>query len=104
MDWVTLPFTTTPCWTQSVELTLAANREVSNLKMKNMQKISKYQIPGEGGKRKVSSFVLDSLPPKMRDKGVKSKKYKQVHTRIIILSPYIYIMFYRRSPFSWLWR
>ena len=33
---------------------------------------------GEGGKRKVSSFVLDSLPPKIRDKGVKSKKYKQV--------------------------
>ena len=64
----------------------------------------KISIPGEGGKRKVSSFVLDSLPPKMRDKGVKSKKYKQVHTRIIILSPYIYIMFYRRSPFSWLWR
>ena len=37
--------------------------------------------PGEGGKRKVSNFVLDSLPPKMRDKGVKSKKYKQVHAQ-----------------------
>ena len=36
---------------------------------------------GEGGKRKVSNFVLDSLPPKMRDKGVKSKKYKQVHAQ-----------------------
>ena len=26
----------------------------------------------------MADFVLDSLPPKIRDKGVKSKKYKQV--------------------------
>jgi hypothetical protein len=35
--------------------------------------------PGaEGGKRRLAAFVLDSLPPKIRDKGTKSKKYKQV--------------------------
>ena len=33
--------------------------------------------PGaEGGKRRLCSLVLDSLPQKIRDKGVKSKKYK----------------------------
>ena len=48
-------------------------RDVSNLTNLNL---------GEGGKRKVFNFVLDSLPPKMRDKGVKSKKYKQVDAQI----------------------
>ena len=59
---------------------------------------------GEGGKRKVSNFVLDSLPPKMRDKGVKSKKYKQVHAQKIHMSRSYFYIFYRRSLFSWLLR
>ena len=54
---------------------------------------------GEGGKRKVSNFVLDSLPPKMRDKGVKSKKYKQVHAQKIHMSrSYFYIYILQEEP------
>ena len=35
--------------------------------------------PGlEGGKKKITDWVLDSLPPKIKAKGVKSKRYKQV--------------------------
>ena len=36
----------------------------------------------EGGKRRLANIVLDSLPPKVREKGTKSKKYKQVGQKI----------------------
>lgn len=77
----TLLSTTTACSMQLEELMLAANLEVSQKACKLFVGWNINPNPGEGGKRKVSNFVLDSLPPKMRDKGVKSKKYKQVHAQ-----------------------
>ena len=56
--------------------------------------------PGlEGGKKKITDWVLDSLPPKIKAKGVKSKRYKQVVESSISLLTNIFFIIQEETLF-----